>query len=75
MFVIKALKKMKIKLNGKEVETGEAGTLLALLEKYELQDKALVVEHNGVVIKSGQYEGVRLNEGDLLEIVRLVGGG
>lgn len=66
---------MKIKLNGKDIETGENTTVSALLVKYGLNGKPLVVELNGSIIKSGQYDGVRLNEGDVLEIVRLVGGG
>jgi len=66
---------MKIKLNGQETETCEAGTILALLENYGLKDKPLVVELNGSIIKRGQYDEARLNEGDVLEIVRLVGGG
>jgi sulfur carrier protein len=66
---------MKITLNGKEAEVREASSISAMLEKYELRDKALVVEHNGVIIKNGQREVVQLKEGDVLEIVRLVGGG
>ncbi|MBI5805522.1 sulfur carrier protein ThiS [candidate division TA06 bacterium] len=63
---------MKIKLNGKEAE---AGSLPGLLERYGLKGRALVVEHNGIIIKSGCYDDVRLSDGDVLEIVRLVGGG
>jgi thiamine biosynthesis protein ThiS len=63
---------MKIKLNGKEAE---AGSLSELLERYGLKDKPLVVELNGSIIKRDRYDDVHLNEGDVLEIVRLVGGG
>ncbi|MDP2807581.1 MAG: sulfur carrier protein ThiS [bacterium] len=66
---------MTIKLNGKDIETGGAISISALLGKYFLQGKPLVVELNGIIIKRVQYDDVRLNEGDVLEIVRLVGGG
>ncbi len=66
---------MKIKLNGKDTETPGKYTIADLLKMHALLGKPLVVELNGSIIKSGHYNDIRLSEGDVLEIVRLVGGG
>jgi sulfur carrier protein len=66
---------MKIMLNGKEAEIGEATSIASLLEKRGLKNKPLVAELNGTILQAGQFGAVLLNEGDRLEIVRLVGGG
>ena len=66
---------MTLKLNGKNIETGGAISLSALLEKYSLRSKPIVIELNGAIITSDHYDEIVLNAGDALEIVRLVGGG
>jgi thiamine biosynthesis protein ThiS len=66
---------MKIKLNGKDTETTEGNRIADLLKMHALLGTPLVVELNGSIIKSGHYNDIRLSEGDVLEIVRLVGGG
>lgn len=66
---------MKIKLNGKDTETPGGYRIADLLKMHSLLGKPLVVEHNGVIVKKDRYDETRLTEGDVLEIVRLVGGG
>jgi thiamine biosynthesis protein ThiS len=64
-----------LQVNGKPVELERATPLLAYLEKVGVDPRAIAVEHNGTIIERAAYRGVTLNEGDTVEIVRMVGGG
>ena len=66
---------MKVSVNGEAREAPEGATLLALLEALGLVPGRVAVERNGAVVRRGTYDAVRLEEGDRLEIVQLVGGG
>jgi sulfur carrier protein len=46
-----------------------------LVEKLDLAGKRIAVERNGEIVPRGQFESVRLADGDALEIVVAVGGG
>ncbi len=50
-------------------------TLLQLLESLEINPGSVAVELNGVIIDRDNYGKTGLNEGDVVEIVRFVGGG
>jgi thiamine biosynthesis protein ThiS len=65
---------MKLVVNGEPREVS-ARTVLALLEELHLQPARMVVEQNGVIIQRDSYGDTPLGEGDLLELVRIVGGG
>jgi sulfur carrier protein len=65
---------MRLKLNGKEREAGEARTVEALIESLGIH-RMIVVEHNGVILDRDAYASAALHEGDTLEIVHMVGGG
>jgi thiamine biosynthesis protein ThiS len=65
---------MQLKING-ELREVAAATVLGLLEELGLQAAAAVVEQNGVIVDRATYGSTRLAEGDVLEIVRVVGGG
>jgi thiamine biosynthesis protein ThiS len=64
-----------LQVNGKRVELDGATALLAYLEKLGVDPRAVAVEHNGVILERPQYPNAVLNEGDSVEIVRMVGGG
>jgi sulfur carrier protein len=64
-----------LQVNGKPVELERATPLLAYLEELGVNPRAIAVEHNGTIIERTGYETVTLNEGDTIEIVRMVGGG
>jgi len=66
---------MKIKLNGTEKEIPEGTTVLALLESLGVNPKLCVVEINRDIVRKGDYETRKFEEGDEVEIVTLVGGG
>jgi thiamine biosynthesis protein ThiS len=66
---------MHVRLNGEEAEAPEGATLEAWLGRLGLPAGRIAVERNGEVVPRGQYAGVLLAEGDVLEVVTLVGGG
>ncbi len=65
---------MKLTINGEAREVA-AATVWALLEELGLPPRATVVERNREIIDREAYRQTRLSAGDVLELVRLVGGG
>lgn len=66
---------INLMVNGKHRPL-EAGTdLESYLDSFGLDLKHVAVGYNGEVLKREQYPQVRLQDGDILEIVRPVGGG
>jgi sulfur carrier protein len=66
---------MQIRLNGEAKEVDEGATLQALVEQLAFAPDRLAVELNYEVIRRAEWPGVRLSEGDRVEIVHFVGGG
>jgi sulfur carrier protein len=65
-----------VTINGVKKEIPEnIHTVERLLEHLQLQDKKLVVEMNGEILRKNQHGQFRLKSGDILEIVHFVGGG
>ena len=66
---------MNVTINGesRNVETGT--TLQALLDQMEVQCDALVVQRNDDIVSRDAFPATQLADGDLLELVRFVGGG
>ncbi len=65
---------MKLTINGHDREVA-AATVSALLEELGLHPQGTVVERNREIVDRDAFRDTRLNEGDVLELVRLVGGG
>ena len=65
---------MRVKINGEDREVA-AGTVLSLLEELGLHPQGTVVERNREIVDREAYREIHLSEGDVLELVRLVGGG
>jgi thiamine biosynthesis protein ThiS len=65
---------VKVKINGQDREVA-AGTVLSLLEELGLHPQGTVVERNREIVDREAYREINLSEGDILELVRLVGGG
>jgi sulfur carrier protein len=65
---------VKLTINGQDREVA-AGTLLSLLEELGLHPQGTVVERNREIVDREAYREIHLSEGDVLELVRLVGGG
>jgi len=64
-----------LKINGKPVLLDGPTSVLAYLKRLGVSPRSVAVEHNGAIIERDAYESTTLNDGDVLEIVRMVGGG
>ncbi len=66
---------INLMVNGKPRPIDEAQDLESYLVSFGLDLKHVAVGYNGDVLKREQYPEVTLHDGDILEIVRPVGGG
>jgi len=66
---------MRLTINGEIKDNILARSLKELLDELGIISGRVAVEVNGQVIKKSDYEGFRLNDGDIVEIVSFVGGG
>ncbi len=62
-------------VNGKEQQLAGPTKLVAFLETLEIDSRHVAVARNGSVVRRDQWPEVVLENGDALEIVRMVGGG
>ena len=66
---------ISIELNG-DRQSVSAGTLLpTLLERLGLSPRGVLVEYNGTALLRDEWPGIRLADGDRVEILRVVAGG
>ena len=66
---------MRLRVNGKARELEVSVDLVSFLQGYGVNLEHVAVGYNGVVLEKDQFPKVQLQEGDVLEIVRPVGGG
>jgi thiamine biosynthesis protein ThiS len=64
-----------LQVNGKPIYLDGPTPLTAYLETLVVSPRAVAVEHNGMIIERDAYATTILQEGDVVEIVRMVGGG
>jgi len=64
-----------LQVNGKQVELESPTPLVLYIEKLGVNPRTVAVEHNGEIIQRDRFASVVLQEGDRVEIVRMVGGG
>jgi sulfur carrier protein len=64
-----------LQVNGRRVELDAPTALLTYLEILGVSARAVAVELNGVIVERSAYEDAKLDDGDVVEIVRMVGGG
>ena len=64
-----------IVLNGQPREIRPELTVAALLEELELDPRQVAVERNRQIVPRAEHSGVRLADGDQVEVVTFVGGG
>ena len=65
---------MKVRVNGAERETG-AETIGGLVEELGLPRQMVLVERNGEALRRGEWDAVKLSEGDAVEVLRVAAGG
>ncbi len=64
-----------LQINGKQVQLEAPTPLLRYLERLGVSPRAVAVEHNGVIVERDAYAVTNLGDSDVVEIVRMVGGG
>lgn len=66
---------MKIRLNGEAVDIPEGSTIEEMLGQLSIKVQGIAVEVNREIVPKRLFGATALNEGDAVEIVRMVGGG
>lgn len=66
---------MQIMLNGEPFDLSIGNTVQELLNQLQLRDRPIAVECNGRIVFHSSYDRTELENGDVLEVVTLVGGG
>jgi len=66
---------IELRVNGKKVELAAATPLVDYLATLGIDPRAVAVEHNGEIVERSRFSAVVLRAGDVVEIVRMVGGG
>ncbi len=66
---------MRIVVNGKPRDIDTEPTLPALLDALGVNPRLVAVGINGDVVAKDAYAATVVREGDVIEIVRMVGGG
>ena len=67
---------MEIMVNGKkEVIDENEITIMDFLELKDQDPKTVVVEYNGKIVDRKNWSEIIINENDVLEILKFVGGG
>lgn len=66
---------INLMVNGKPRALDGAVDLVTYLNSFGVKVEHVAVGYNGEVIKKEQFAEVKLQDGDVLEIVRPVGGG
>ena len=62
-------------INGRDVVLTAGTTLVDFLNTRNVPLAGIVVEYNREVLPKGNYDGIILKEGDMLEIIQIIGGG
>ena len=66
---------IELTVNGKPRTIEREMSLLDYLAELGINPQIIAVEHNGEILKRDRYGEAQLRAGDVLEIVRMVGGG
>ena len=66
---------IKLRINGRDVDLEGPTRLGDYLASLRVDPRAVAVELNGRILERGELAGTALAEGDVVEIVRMVGGG
>ncbi|GMA56753.1 sulfur carrier protein ThiS [Alicyclobacillus sacchari] len=66
---------MQVTVNGKSMDVPDGLTVEGLLVQFNLVEERVAVEHNQRVLDRGAFAETVLASGDVIEVVRFVGGG
>ncbi|MBI5415217.1 MAG: sulfur carrier protein ThiS [Candidatus Omnitrophica bacterium] len=66
---------MRITINGQKKEMSSSQSLREVIGQFRASPAVLIAEINGTIIKKDQWDQIRVNDGDTVELVSFVGGG
>jgi sulfur carrier protein len=66
---------LRITVNGETLRVPAGSTVEDLLRRLEVANPRVAVERNRDIVPKAAYAGTALAEGDVFEVVELVGGG
>ncbi len=66
---------MNIILNGKPYVIENSNNLLNILKTLDINLQNLIAEVNGEIVTAKEFENKIINENDVIELVKFVGGG
>ncbi|PCJ52984.1 MAG: thiamine biosynthesis protein ThiS [Candidatus Hydrogenedentota bacterium] len=66
---------MKISVNGEDRAYDDGLSIQGLLDEVGVSAEVTAVQHNGDIIPRDDLPNITLKKGDVLELVRIVGGG
>ena len=66
---------INLMVNGKPRELDKSQDLVSFLQSYGVNLRHVAIGYNGTVLEKGKFSETILKEGDILEIVKPVGGG
>ena len=72
---MKKIKKIKIKLNGRNKSVDHGSNLNELVSKLNIPIKKVAIEFNKEIIDKKNIKKIKLNNNDVIEIVHFIGGG
>ena len=72
---MKKIKKIKIKLNGKEKQISENSKILKLINDLKIPIKKVAIELNQEILDKKKLNNIKLKKNDKIEIVHFIGGG
>jgi thiamine biosynthesis protein ThiS len=66
---------IRVQVNGEAMALPQGASVASLLERLRISTPRVAVERNRDIVPKAQYAKTALSEGDVLEVVELVGGG
>jgi sulfur carrier protein len=72
---MKKIKKIKIKLNGKNKSVDNGSSLNELVNNLNIPIKKVAIEFNKEIIDKKNIKKMKLKSNDIIEIVHFIGGG
>ena len=72
---MKKIKKIKIKVNGKEKSIKDKTNLLSLVKFLKIPVKKVAIELNQEIMDKDKLSKINLKKNDKIEIVHFIGGG
>ncbi len=72
---MKKIKKIKIKLNGKEKQIAENSKISKLIIDLKIPIKKVAIELNQEILDKKKLHRIKLKKNDRVEIVHFIGGG